>query len=538
MKARDFLNLTEQNDAQVLQMAPFDSEQVKQEFQKKFSEFGFSGLVIDEVKFSPTGTTIVLKQGNISSEVTFVYSDDVGPYVAVKSEGIDSVNLDLTPLNPPVVDTAIGKLIDVANLIWLSQEALEGIAAAARIEKISPEELIPAEEVPIGAGSGATPDYAHSFPPMELAAQTVPTPTPKAAVPFELPKENFKKVEKIFEVNKIKDKKQKTPDLDAPTYHQIQIAKRTLKMPDAILGVMGGMTKEQAREILKKYGAEKDEKALPGIKAEAIYRVTFQKGKDIGMIDIDATSESDAEAKAKGKLRPDQKIVSVGKKPTKESKGLTLFRFVIREGKKVKIPVGSVKIKEEARGEIVKVFHSSDLGGLTGDKGEKWLVLFKNVKNPSASEWIWVKSRKEAEDIVKGHEMESESKSNESKKDNTPAWKKKVSKHKEVSKQPREKMKEKKAYQDEETMICPVCVGITGKVYRNCPRCKGRGYIVLEKLITEQQITKRFFIVMANEIKAMPDPVGKKELVDTLIRVFSQENPRFDAERFRLATGV
>ena len=36
--------------------------------------------------------------------------------------------------------------------------------------------------------------------------------------------------------------------------HLIKIAKDTLRMPDAMLGVMGGMTKEQAREILRKHG--------------------------------------------------------------------------------------------------------------------------------------------------------------------------------------------------------------------------------------------------------------------------------------------
>lgn len=34
--------------------------------------------------------------------------------------------------------------------------------------------------------------------------------------------------------------------------HQIKIAKKTINMPDAILGVMGGMTKNEAKEILKK----------------------------------------------------------------------------------------------------------------------------------------------------------------------------------------------------------------------------------------------------------------------------------------------
>ena len=43
-----------------------------------------------------------------------------------------------------------------------------------------------------------------------------------------------------------------------PEKHQIKIAKQTLKMPDAMLGVMGGMTKEQAKEILRKYGVKKN----------------------------------------------------------------------------------------------------------------------------------------------------------------------------------------------------------------------------------------------------------------------------------------
>lgn len=32
---------------------------------------------------------------------------------------------------------------------------------------------------------------------------------------------------------------------------QVEIAKKTLKMPDAILGVIGGQTKAEAREILR-----------------------------------------------------------------------------------------------------------------------------------------------------------------------------------------------------------------------------------------------------------------------------------------------
>jgi len=36
--------------------------------------------------------------------------------------------------------------------------------------------------------------------------------------------------------------------------HQINIAKRTLQLSDVGAFILGGMTKEEAREILKKYG--------------------------------------------------------------------------------------------------------------------------------------------------------------------------------------------------------------------------------------------------------------------------------------------
>jgi hypothetical protein len=35
-----------------------------------------------------------------------------------------------------------------------------------------------------------------------------------------------------------------------PADHEIAIAKKTLRMPDAMLGVMGGMSKADARQIL------------------------------------------------------------------------------------------------------------------------------------------------------------------------------------------------------------------------------------------------------------------------------------------------
>lgn len=52
-------------------------------------------------------------------------------------------------------------------------------------------------------------------------------------------------------------------ELDPADKHALEIARKTLRMPDAMLGVMGGPTKEQARETIKRLGGE--EETTPGI---------------------------------------------------------------------------------------------------------------------------------------------------------------------------------------------------------------------------------------------------------------------------------
>jgi len=43
---------------------------------------------------------------------------------------------------------------------------------------------------------------------------------------------------------------------------QIEIAKKTLRMPDAMVNIIGRMTKAEAREILKKYNVSESEKRI------------------------------------------------------------------------------------------------------------------------------------------------------------------------------------------------------------------------------------------------------------------------------------
>jgi len=43
-------------------------------------------------------------------------------------------------------------------------------------------------------------------------------------------------------------------ELTVPQQHQLKIAKKTLKMNDAMAMIMGGMSKQEARDFLKSIG--------------------------------------------------------------------------------------------------------------------------------------------------------------------------------------------------------------------------------------------------------------------------------------------
>ena len=58
-------------------------------------------------------------------------------------------------------------------------------------------------------------------------------------------------------ISGVDSKSKDGPSINDPAIrNQIRVALQTLKMPSAMLGVMGGTTKEQAKEILRKYGVK------------------------------------------------------------------------------------------------------------------------------------------------------------------------------------------------------------------------------------------------------------------------------------------
>lgn len=52
----------------------------------------------------------------------------------------------------------------------------------------------------------------------------------------------------------------KIKKLSVQEQHQLKIARQTLRMSDAMVYVMGGMTKEEARQIIKKLTGKESKK--------------------------------------------------------------------------------------------------------------------------------------------------------------------------------------------------------------------------------------------------------------------------------------
>ncbi len=62
----------------------------------------------------------------------------------------------------------------------------------------------------------------------------------------------------------VEDEPPKAKEKDIPYEHQLSIAKKTLKMPDAMVGVMGGMSKKEAQEFMRKHNAKETKKSMDG----------------------------------------------------------------------------------------------------------------------------------------------------------------------------------------------------------------------------------------------------------------------------------
>lgn len=75
---------------------------------------------------------------------------------------------------------------------------------------------------------------------------------------FEIIKNPSEKIKRAFNIDESNAKLAKIKSSNPALYNQLMVAKKTMKMSDAMAGVMGGMSKEEARQLLLKHGILKE----------------------------------------------------------------------------------------------------------------------------------------------------------------------------------------------------------------------------------------------------------------------------------------
>jgi hypothetical protein len=171
--------------------------------------------------------------------------------------------------------------------------------------------------------------------------------------------------------------------------HQLAIAKATLKMPDAMLGVMGGMTKEQAQKIVEKHGVvisgnpkSKTREQVEAMKAKAVRFLKDVVGDSAKASEIEDMSVEDYAAKKKLTIENPRKKRNAEEVGTAKlvSRGGGLFSFgrskdfweysvggrtyQVKKGKgRVKIPVKGFYI-DKATGKVFNPDETAQAGKL------------------------------------------------------------------------------------------------------------------------------------------------------------------------------
>lgn len=96
---------------------------------------------------------------------------------------------------------------------------------------------------------------------------------------------NLNIAEPASDIERLSAKMQAISELSVPEKHQKQVALKTLRMPDAMVGVMGGQTKDEARAFLKSIGYSDEQlKKLEASKKQAGHPNDFGTKYHVGDI--------------------------------------------------------------------------------------------------------------------------------------------------------------------------------------------------------------------------------------------------------------
>lgn len=140
----------------------------------------------------------------------------------------------------------------------------------------------------------------------------------------------------------IKESSSKMPEKGTPEWHRLQVAKKTVKMNPAMASLMGGMSMEEAEEVLKKYGVEIKE-------AKISKSVDVHKGKMHRLLGMDPSDEITKKYTSGKKLYDD--LMRATDNDEKEVVGMLAYAANINPGDNVfDKALRHAKVNESAQG--------------------------------------------------------------------------------------------------------------------------------------------------------------------------------------------
>ena len=126
--------------ASVLGISP---DRIKTELRKRLDFFGISGVFVDEVEIEVEGDIRVDLSDDDKDQMSVVFLVDpesqdmsaiiVDPDEDSATEDDSAIVVDLSPLNPSMIQTPVGNLVDLIDLSWMNKSTLMTILKAGEI---------------------------------------------------------------------------------------------------------------------------------------------------------------------------------------------------------------------------------------------------------------------------------------------------------------------------------------------------------------------------------------------------------------------
>jgi len=133
-------------------LIPYTEADVAQAFNAKLQELGIDGVTVDEVIVGYEGDVLVEFADNEGDAVSvlFGYDPQEGPFAMVVSDDDEQIIIDLSPLEPPIINTQTGVFLDLVNLDWVNLSTIKTLLQAGDVgtnENFDPNKVDAIDEV-------------------------------------------------------------------------------------------------------------------------------------------------------------------------------------------------------------------------------------------------------------------------------------------------------------------------------------------------------------------------------------------------------